>query len=215
MLIISGLCLAGFIIVFVLVETGVFSPFETVVSQIFLNGRNRALTGFLTALTHLGDPAAVILACAALWLWKPFRPNRALFVSAAVLASAGLNLLIKHWIARPRPLEPALITETGYSFPSGHAMSNMALYLTVFLLLCILGAREKGAVWLSVLCIFMPLSIGISRIYLGVHYAGDVLGGWMLGASAAFAAAAAFSLVFSHGTEVKGQNETKPHQEGN
>ena len=74
-----------------------------------------------------------------------------------------------------------MIDETSYSFPSGHAMISASLYTMLILLVFryIRGMPLKLA--LSVLCLSLIMVIGFSRVYLGVHYAGDVLGGWSIG----------------------------------
>ncbi len=88
-----------------------------------------------------------------------------------------LNILIKHLVARPRPTGINLIQETGYSFPSGHAMVNTAFY---GFLIYLIYRNEPNKRKRNLLCGFFALLIfGIcsSRIYLGVHYASDVLAG--------------------------------------
>lgn len=94
-----------------------------------------------------------------------------------------LNLILKNILQRPRPTQYRLIDETGYSFPSGHSMVSMAFY--GFLIYLIYKKVEnKYMKWtlISVLSILICL-IGISRIYLGVHYTSDVLAGFLMAIS--------------------------------
>jgi undecaprenyl-diphosphatase len=77
------------------------------------------------------------------------------------------------------------MNEASYSFPSGHAMINSALYSMLILLIFKYVKRRRIKYSLSSLCIILAAAIGYSRIYLGVHYAGDVLGGWLIGFSLA------------------------------
>ena len=89
-----------------------------------------------------------------------------------------LNLAIKSLVQRPRPEGFRLVTETGFSFPSGHSMAAMAFYgLIVWLIWHYESDRRKRAVLTAAFSLII-LMIGISRIYLGVHYASDVLGGF-------------------------------------
>lgn len=93
---------------------------------------------------------------------------------------AALNQLLKHILKRPRPTGYRLIEVSGYSFPSGHSMVSMAYY--GFLIYLIYKyVKNKYIKWISIciLSIFICL-IGISRIYLGVHYTSDVLAGFLI-----------------------------------
>ncbi len=93
-----------------------------------------------------------------------------------------INLIIKEIIKRPRPSVIRLVNESGYSFPSGHAMTSMAFYgLLVYLIYK--RVQNKYLKWLLItaLCGLIFL-IGFSRIYLGVHYVSDVISGFIAGA---------------------------------
>ena len=92
----------------------------------------------------------------------------------------GMNWLLKHFFVRPRPNELRLIEETGYSFPSGHAMASTAFY---GLLIYIVYKEIKNKKIRNTICILLAILISlidISRIYVGVHYTSDVLGGTCL-----------------------------------
>ncbi len=93
------------------------------------------------------------------------------------------NQILKFIIGRPRPVEHRIIDQSGYSFPSGHSMVSMAFY--GFLMYVIYKNVENRKLKLT-LCIALAiliLLIGISRIYLGVHYASDVIAGFCLSVS--------------------------------
>ncbi len=93
-----------------------------------------------------------------------------------------INLIIKEIIKRPRPGVTRLVNESGYSFPSGHAMTSIAFY-GFLIYLIYKRIQNKYLKWalIIVLCILIFL-IGFSRIYLGVHYASDVISGFIAGA---------------------------------
>lgn len=91
-----------------------------------------------------------------------------------------LNIILKQIIARPRPNVLRLISEKGYSFPSGHAMITMAYYgFLGFLIYKNIGSKKLKYTLILFLYLLVVL-IGISRIYLGVHYATDILGGFAI-----------------------------------
>lgn len=95
-----------------------------------------------------------------------------------LIAIAGLNWIIKHIIQRPRPdMNLRLVEESGYSFPSGHAMITTAFY---GLIIFYLWNHMQNKLWRNILCIllsFLIVMIDFSRVYLGVHYLSDVLAG--------------------------------------
>ena len=94
-----------------------------------------------------------------------------------------LNQLIKRILQRPRPTEYRIIEETGYSFPSGHSMTSMAFY-GYLIYLIYKYVKNKYVKWISIVLLgILICSIGISRIYLGVHYTSDVLGGFLISVS--------------------------------
>ena len=94
-----------------------------------------------------------------------------------------LNQLIKRILQRPRPTEYRIIEETGYSFPSGHSMVSMAFY-GYFIYLIYKYVKNKYVKWISIVLLSILIcSIGVSRIYLGVHYTSDVLGGFFISIS--------------------------------
>lgn len=102
-------------------------------------------------------------------------------VPVVALSSLLLMLCLKFIFHRNRPLTPLLAEAKGYSFPSGHALMSLTFYgLIIFLV----WQKEKKA-WvkwtLSILLALLIIFIGISRVYLGVHYASDVLAGFCVG----------------------------------
>lgn len=94
-----------------------------------------------------------------------------------------LNQFLKIILQRPRPTDYRIIEETGYSFPSGHSMISMAFY-GYLIYLIYKYVKNKYIKWISIVLLSILIcSIGVSLIYLGVHYTSDVLGGFFISIS--------------------------------
>ena len=137
------------------------------------------LTPVVKIITHIGSAKIVIILTILLLLFIKEMKNK-VFVLADVIGAAGLNVILKHIIQRDRPNIHRLIKETGYSFPSGHAMMSMAFYgmLIYFIYRYVKNPVKKWV--LIILLTIILLTIGITRIYLGVHYPSDVIGGFLV-----------------------------------
>ena len=97
--------------------------------------------------------------------------------------SAVINFIVKNIIQRPRPIGHRLINETGYSMPSGHSMVSMAFYGYLIYLIYKYVKNKNLKISLIVFLCLLIILVGLSRIYLGVHYTTDVLAGYLLGIS--------------------------------
>jgi undecaprenyl-diphosphatase len=138
-------------------------------------------TSIVKSITHIGDTQVVISFCLLLIVIPKSRKTIAMPVSLAVILSFLLNIVLKNIFARERPNIMRLINETSYSFPSGHAMINASLYTILILLIFRFIKNKPVKITLSAVCMVLVIAIGFSRVYLGVHYAGDVIGGWLIG----------------------------------
>lgn len=104
-------------------------------------------------------------------------------ITTNLVLVALLNQLLKNILQRPRPTEYRIIQETGYSFPSGHSMASMAFY-GYLIYLIYKYVENKNTKWILIMLLSILIcSIGISRIYLGVHYTSDVVGGFLISIS--------------------------------
>jgi undecaprenyl-diphosphatase len=150
----------------------------------------------MTDLTAFGGAAGLLLVTAAAigYLLVARRPRTALFVLAATGGGTALAKLIKLAYDRPRPtLVPHLVDVATASFPSGHATDSAIVYLTLGALLA-RGVPERAIrVYILSVAIVLTLAIGVSRIYLGVHWPSDIVAGWTLGAAWALACSFAYA----------------------
>ena len=133
-------------------------------------------------ITTLGG-ATVILFITLMFLL--FSKNKKIGISVLVnlMIIVSLNTILKNIVQRPRPTEYRIINETGYSFPSGHSMVSMAFYGYLIYLIFKLVKNKKIKIPLIIILSILIGSIGISRIYLGVHYTSDVLAGFAISLS--------------------------------
>ena len=140
---------------------------------------NDKLTPIVKVITHVGGAKIVfVLTILAIILIKGLKNK--LFLLTGIVGTAGLNVILKHIIQRERPNINRLIPEKGYSFPSGHSMMSMAFYgMLIFLIFKYV--KNTALKWTLIVILTILLStIGITRIYLGVHYPSDVIGGFLV-----------------------------------
>ena len=169
------------------VQAGLTASAEAWVYERVIRLMSPFLTSLCKALSAIGSKYGIITICLLLAALPVTRKNMALPVWAAMALSPLANHALKELFARERPDILRLVGESGYSFPSGHAMNNAALYALLILLIFSSMRNQPGKYALAALCLALTLAIGYSRIYLGVHYAGDVLAGWLAGLSIALA----------------------------
>ncbi|MEA5570336.1 phosphatase PAP2 family protein [Calothrix sp. UHCC 0171] len=140
------------------------------------------LNHIMTAITSLCEPLVLVVVCSGFSLMTPSDNRRPLVTNLmiAAVAAIGMNYLLKGVFARARPALWKHIVDVGYySFPSGHAMVSLVIYgFLGFVLANQYPQYKKQILTLTALLI---LAIGFSRLYLGVHWATDVLVGYAVG----------------------------------
>jgi membrane-associated phospholipid phosphatase len=147
--------------------------------------REPALTSFMRGVSAVGGPAGlVVLALVAGVLlgvaWRSWAPGVMLAVTAAGVV--GLTVAFKAALSLARPPQAqAVAAADGYGFPSGHAAAAAAVCAAIAWLLTLRlpSWRHRTAVW--VVAAMLAALVGLSRVYLGVHWVTDVLGGWAFG----------------------------------
>ena len=143
------------------------------------NFMSERMTNIVKILTSLGSALVVIILTIVLFMAIK---NKRIAVSIVInlIVITILNNLLKIIFLRPRPNVNNLILESGYSFPSGHSSTGMAFYGYLIYLIYKYVNNKKIKISLIIFLSLVIVAIGLSRIYLGVHYASDVLGGFLL-----------------------------------
>lgn len=178
--------IASLIIIFfaakVTAGMGLFMLFDGAVLERIIEARTDMLTVAMRAITALGHWMIVWLITGVVALELAAR-GRTIRVVALLLSVSGASLValgLKQLLVRPRPELLAIVTESTFSFPSGHTALSLALYgiLIYFLLRCACDRWLKYAGVLAGVAIIAL--VGFSRVYLGVHWPSDVVGGYVL-----------------------------------
>lgn len=141
--------------------------------------RSDELTPIMESISTLASPISLVVFLLIIVAFAPGeRPG--IFCAINLVLVVILNLTIKLIVQRPRPEDINLVVETGFSFPSGHSMAAMAFF---GLLVWLVWHYEKNRTQRLLCCTgfsIVILAIGLSRVYLGVHYASDVLAGFCI-----------------------------------
>ncbi len=143
---------------------------------------NDSVTPIVKCITWFGSAVClIIITVFSFFIIKDKKDG--ILIAVNLITIAVLNQLFKFIFQRPRPTDFRLINETGYSFPSGHSMTSTAFY-GFLIYLIYKNVRNEYLRWGEICLLFLLIiSIGISRIYLGVHYTSDVLAGFFISIS--------------------------------
>lgn len=182
-LLISIISLTGFAFLATMVTYDKIVHFDSIVISFIQGFESPTLTAIMKLFTYIGSMVYIVplslLILLFLYIVLKHRSELILFV-AVMLGSNVLFLLLKLYFHRVRPDLHRLIEVSGYSFPSGHATNACTLYgILTFLLWRHIRTRLGRAI-LIILSFMMISAIGLSRIYLGVHYPSDILAGYFL-----------------------------------
>ena len=142
---------------------------------------NNKKTIFFKYFTNLASTKYFIIICLLLIIF--LKNKLALLISIAMIIDAIIVFIAKHIIKRERPNINRIVEEKGYSYPSGHTFSATCFYGLVMFLINISSITLGYQLLITIALISIILLIGFSRIYLGVHYFSDCIGGLLLSSS--------------------------------
>lgn len=160
------------------VAEGEILRLDTMAYQLFVEHlRSEALTPVMEAFTSLASVVVLAVIAAVIAALAPGKAP-GWCVAVNLVCVVALNTVLKYLVQRPRPDGFRLISESGYSFPSGHSMVAMAFFGLLIWMIWRYHRRDAmRVVWCAVFGLVIVM-VGVSRIYLGVHYASDVLAGF-------------------------------------
>lgn len=191
MLLLLGACFLGFVALSDEVSEGETQDFDERVLRMLRDPNDASvargpwwLAVSAEEVTALGGVTVLCLVtltvCGFLLLARRYRTL--LLVLLATGGGVMLNSLLKQLFSRPRPsVVPHLTEVMTQSFPSGHAMLSATVYLTLGGLLAQLAERRRLKAYILGMSLLLPFIVGLTRVYLGVHYPTDVLAGWVAG----------------------------------
>jgi membrane-associated phospholipid phosphatase/phosphoglycolate phosphatase-like HAD superfamily hydrolase len=171
--------LAVFVVVAILMRTGALDGLDARVTTLFAGRQRQPFTGIAETLDGLGAWWLLVLLVAALvgGLWWSGRMVQALYLAASVTAAVIVNPILKQVSARARPVDDQLVTVSSTAFPSGH--TTTAATIATALAVVAWPTRWRWPVIAAAAA--FSLAMAASRVYLGVHWLSDVLGGLALG----------------------------------
>jgi len=169
-----------FFVDLIMVITGFSSNFDNAISLFFSVHNNVIFTNIFKAISFICSPKFMIVLNVLLFIFIIVKKKyKLLIIVLSSISSVIINNLVKIIVKRKRPDYLRMVMEKSYSFPSGHAMISVLFFGSIIYLVNKHNLKYKKLITFS-LSTFILL-IGISRIYLGVHYLTDVVGGYLLG----------------------------------
>lgn len=176
------LCFITLVWTFLVYFNGLYD-FDMVIYKYIESFRCNGLTYFFKFVTFFAGVKFIIFVCILSFILYYYKRYKyCLWLLIIIVFSTLLNLFVKFIVGRDRPLMLYwLVEESNYSFPSGHSMTAMVFYGFVCYLINRCKIDKKYKVIVNCLLYCLVLLVGLSRIYLGVHYFSDVIGGYLYG----------------------------------
>ncbi len=169
-----------FLLDLIFILTGHIDFIDNAIYNFIISYKSDALTAFFKLISFIASTKMIILYNIIILLIVAINKHtNLLLITISSISSGVINNLVKCIIKRDRPFGKALVNETFYSFPSGHTMISVLFFGMLIYELSFTNIKYKK-IWIIIISIYIFL-VGISRIYLGVHYASDVIGGYLLG----------------------------------
>lgn len=179
-LILPSITLGIFLIWSILVLTKIINPLDQLMESFVIGIRNDNITKIMINMTNLGSAySLIVISILLLFFIKNKRVPLSIIINLATVFFT--SQIFKFIFRRPRPNGVFLADATGYSYPSGHTMVSLAFYIYILYLLFKKINNKLVKILLIIFTTTLLLFIAFSRVYLGVHYLSDIIGGLLLG----------------------------------
>ncbi|PLR98840.1 phosphatase PAP2 family protein [Bacillus sp. T33-2] len=175
--------IGGFIETVSELSEGELDRFDHAIINVVQSYISPKITSIVSAITFLGSVRFIAFCVIFIFiiLLMAKKTALALFIACSSALGAVFNVFLKSVFKRERPDIQRLVEETSYSFPSGHSMGSFIFYGAVGYIIVLTAKSKRLSVLGAGLMAILIIAIGISRIYLGVHYPSDVIGGFCAG----------------------------------
>lgn len=178
-------CLSGtaaFIILAQDVAGGTSTAWEQSIIEAVRSWTSPFMTEVFKFITSLASVifTTIVTTLLTLFFWIQKKWEKGWITAVAVGGSGAVNYGLKNLFSRERPAVNQLIEADGYSFPSGHAMNALVMYGMIVIITMLLLKNAAVKIAIAAAAVVLILLIGLSRVYLGVHYPGDVMGGFIV-----------------------------------
>lgn len=157
--------------------------FDTKLLEFIHRGTNHILFKFMKIISYLGAEKFLIPFILLIIIFNLIKRKtyETIFLLTNTLGSFILNSILKQIFQRTRPFDFSLVKQGGLSYPSGHSMVVMSMYLAIFYLLTRNEKKGNKGILIGFIIGLYILLMGISRMYLGVHWPTDIIGGYIAG----------------------------------
>ncbi len=179
--IVLGILIFCFIVLTLAVKNCSGFHIDEIVYNVLISLKNATLTDVIKVITDLSSTTFLVLLMIIFFIIFK-RKIYPLLITTNMINIVVINQVLKNIIQRPRPVYEHLIQESGFSFPSGHAMAAFGFYGFLIFLIQISNLSKNTKRILTITLSILIFVIGLTRIYLGVHYFTDVLCGFIVSA---------------------------------
>jgi len=170
--------LSIFLLILYFVINNKFVKFDDFIYNIVSFNKSEFMVNFYKFITFFGSTIFMVSLVILLLLF--YKNKKGIYIATTMIGSTLLNNIVKLLVKRIRPLELMLVDESSYSFPSGHTMAAVSMYgLLIYLIWCS-NASKKAKIIATISLLILILLVALSRVYLGAHYASDILGAVVL-----------------------------------